>query len=81
MIAKFVPEKFNQLVTIAKRFATHKIVEIVFVTSEGDIMPLINQSSCRARCNVLEVMDIDTENAKKYLVNKLQKVTGQSDDR
>ena len=70
VLAKFNEEAFVKLVTRAKYHANTGTIQIVFVSSEGHIMPLL-QDTCTSSFSradeTLEILDITHEEASKYL--------------
>ena len=62
ILAKWKPEAFTMLVEKAKASANEGTLRIVFVSSEGYIMPLVDGTSSRSRVeNIVEVLDISRE--------------------
>ncbi len=72
MLAKWHKHAFIQLVDAAKRLANSGKLRIVLVSSEGNVMPLMNKtlSINRASGQVVEVQDLDDKVAFKYLVDR-----------
>ena len=69
LLAKKFPSQFSELITKAKIYANEGILRIVFVSSEGHIMPLFHSTSSYSRsAEIMEILDIDEEEGKKYLV-------------
>ena len=69
LLAKKFPSRFHELVAKAKIYANKGILRIIFVSSEGHIMPLFQSTSSYSRAAVIvEILDIDEEEGKKYLV-------------
>ena len=67
-IAKYQPELYVSLMDHAKVFANSKNITIILVSSEGDVMPLVEKSSSSSRkAEIVEVGDIDLSNADEYL--------------
>lgn len=67
-LAKDNARSFARLVYLAKVLINDKILRIVFVSSEGSIIPEIQKSSAINRCATLhEIGDIDDKQAVKYL--------------
>ena len=73
LFAKDYPSQFPKLVSLAKEYANEGILRIVFVSSEGHILPLLRSTSAFSRSAVIfEILDIDDEKGKEFLVkNKL----------
>ena len=76
VLCKFENELFMHLLYQAKELANAEQLTIVFVSSEGSILPLIQESSTSSRSiKVFEVLDIPDEIAIKDLeINGLSKV-------
>lgn len=67
-LAKKNENSFIQLVDLAKLYANDRKLYLVLVSSEGNIMPLINKTSARTRmAKVVEILDIDDDDAVQYL--------------
>ena len=55
----------------AKILANEGVLTIVFVSSEGSVVPVIQQTSGVSRCNrFFKVEDVDDNEAIKYLIKK-----------
>lgn len=68
LLAKHERKLFEHLVSHAKRIANDGVLCVVLVSSEGSILPLIQELSAASRCaKVFEVTDIDDERATDYL--------------
>ena len=86
LICKFERELFNRLLQQAKELANAEILTIIFVSSEGSIVPMLQQSSMSSRsAKVFEVMDISDISAindleehglSSYLSKKVVHYTG-----
>ena len=71
LLAKHLPETFTNVIEKAKFYTCRGKFHIVLVSSEGKVMPLIKKTSGRTRVkNILEVSDIDDQDAVHYLVNR-----------
>lgn len=68
-LAKHDPELCARLVTLSKVLANNNTVKIVLVSSEGTIMPLLEKLSATNRAIVLEVGDLNDDQAISYLMN------------
>jgi hypothetical protein len=68
LLAKRDPVAFVQLVDRAKYLANTDTLRIIFVCSEGNILPLLKTTSSTTReAQVIEVVDIPDEIAEKFL--------------
>jgi len=69
LVAKQNPLLFSSLITQAKIMANRNILSIVFISSEGSVMPLLkNASGMNRSTKIVEVDDIPDEDAYNYLV-------------
>ena len=69
-LAKSSPKIFDRLVHLAKVLINDKTLRIVFVSSDGKIIPLIQKSSALNRCAPMqEIGDIKEEQAVKFVCN------------
>ena len=69
LLAKKFPSQFPELIDEAKIYASDGILRIVFVSSEGHVMRHFQSTSSYSRAdNIVEILDIDEEEGKKYLV-------------
>ena len=69
LLAKEFPSQFPKLINDAKIYASDGMLRIVFVSSEGHIMRHFQSTSSYSRADdIVEILDIDEEEAKKYLV-------------
>ena len=70
ILAKWNAYLFKQLVYEAKVLANADILTVVFVSSEGLILPLVQKMSEVSRCSrIIDVGDISDEKAINYLKN------------
>ena len=61
VLAKFENELFVHILQQAKELANAKVLTIVFVSSEGSILPVVQRSSTLSRCvKLFEVTDVRT---------------------
>ena len=71
LLAKHNRPAFISLVENAKVFANRGDLRIVFVSSEGEIVPLMKTTSSSSRSmTVVEVLDVSDDDAKDYLISK-----------
>ena len=71
VLCKFEMELFMHLLSQAKELANAELITIVFVSSEGSIVPLVQQSSTSTRSiKLFEVTDIPDEIAISHLENQ-----------
>ena len=69
LLAKKFPSQFPELINEAKIYANDGMLRIVFVSQEGHIMQHFQSTSSYSRADdIVEILDIDEEEAKKYLV-------------
>ena len=69
LIAKYDKQLFSSLITHAKIMANMNTLSIVFVSSEGSVMPLLKSvSGVNRATKIVEVNDIQDEDAIKYLM-------------
>ena len=69
LLAKWDEAVFARLLVHAKVLANNNILSIVFVSSEGSVLPLLKDSSGNNRSNkIVEVLDISDEKALNYLI-------------
>ena len=74
MLAKRNKYAFVDVIDRAKYLANSGMLRIVFVSSEGSVLPLVNTTSSSSRtAPVLEFVDISDEQAEKYLGFSLPK--------
>ena len=67
-LAKDNPKGFERLVYLAKVLINDKTLRVVFVSSEGSIIPEIQKSSAINRCSAIqEIGDITDEEALNYV--------------
>lgn len=72
LVAKSCPQMFVHLVDRAKYMANAGLLRIIFVSSEGSVMPLIGCTSSRSRAApVIEVADLPEKRAKEFLRTKM----------
>ena len=67
-MAKGNAEVCKVLITIAKILANSNTLRIVLISSEGSIMPFLEELSAANRALIYEVDDLTEEEAVKYLV-------------
>ena len=67
-MAKGNAEVCKVLITIAKILASSNTLRIVLISSEGSIMPFLEELSAANRALIYEVDDLTEEEAVKYLV-------------
>lgn len=71
LLAKFNDTLFSRLLVHAKILANENKLSIVFVSSEGSVMPLLEDCSRANRSlKVVEVLDISDKDARKFLMDK-----------
>ena len=69
MLAKYQKDLFINLINRAKVLANDDIMNVVFVSSEGSILPVVQSLSAVGRCSKLfEIMDIQDDLAVNFLV-------------
>ena len=69
LLAKKFPSQFLELIDEAKIYANDGMLRIVFVSQEGHIMRHFQSTSSYSRAaKVVEILDVDDEEGKKYLV-------------
>lgn len=69
LLAKYDKELCCRLITHAKVLANEGILRIVLVSSEGNIMPLLEVLSAMNRALMYEIGDVCDEKALEYLMN------------
>ena len=67
LVAKKDPDMFAVLVDRAKYFGVEKSLKIVFVSSEGNVIPLIPDSSRTRSWKFVEILDVKEQEATDYL--------------
>ena len=71
VLAKHDPPLFNRLLVHTKVLANAKDLSIIFVSSEGLVLSLLEDSSKANRAlKVLEILDISEGEAVDYLISK-----------
>ena len=71
LIAKHEKGLFVHLISHAKRMANAGVLSVVFVSSEGSLLPIIQGLSGMSRCaKIFEVTDVDDKTARDYLVKQ-----------
>ena len=71
LLAKNEKDLFSHILMQAKILANKGVLTIVFVSSKGSVVPVIQQTSGVSRCNRFsEVEDVDDNEAIKYLIKK-----------
>ena len=71
LLAKHEEVLLQRLISHAKRLANASVLCIVFVSSEGSILPLVQEMSVASRCaKIFEVTDIDDKRATEYLLKQ-----------
>ena len=74
LLAKEDKDMFVNLVNRAKYLANMDILRLVFVSSEGNVIPLIESTSANTRgAPVIEVVDISDEEGERMLSVKMKK--------
>ena len=68
LLAKHNEELCCQLITNAKIFANRKTLNVVLVSSEGSVVPLLNKLSATNRSVICEIGDIGTVDAHAFLM-------------
>ena len=78
LIAKADPNIFVYLIDRAKYLSNSKVMHIVLVSSESNVLPLLNSTSSRTRIvYVDEIMDISEKQAKAFLMTKMSEDVAQ----
>ena len=79
ILAKWNSDLFKQLVYVAKVLVNEDILTVIFVSSEGLILPLVQKMSEVSRClKIIDVGNISDETAINYLGNNgLQRELGE----
>ena len=73
LLAKEDERSFIKLVDLAKRLANENRLRIIFVSSEGHVLSLLESTSSNSRAEVVEVLDLSSEKAEKFLTdNKIK---------
>ena len=67
-LAKYQPDVFNALVRLAKYYARTKKLRIVLVYSDGDVLSSIEETLKHRLIEIVEVDDLNDEEAERYLV-------------
>ena len=74
LLAKKAPNIFTDLVDRAKYLSNSGRLRLIFVSSEGKVMPLILSTTSHTRAApVVEVVDISDREAEKYLARAIPK--------
>ena len=68
LLAKHNEELCCQLITNAKILANRKTLNVVLVSSEGSVVPLLNKLSATNRSVICEIGDIGTDDAHAFLM-------------
>lgn len=68
LLAKHDGKAFIKLLDLAKGFANEGSLRIIFGCSEGNVIPLINNTSSSSRCEVMEILDVAESQAVRYLM-------------
>ena len=69
LLAKHEPDPFVHVLVWAKILTNNGKLTIVLVSSEGSVVPIIQQTSGVSRCNqFFEICDVEEEMAVKYLM-------------
>ena len=71
LIAKSSGDLFLTLIDRAKYLVNLGMLRIVFVSSEGSVLPLVDKTSRSRISNFLEIVDISGEDAKTYLCQNM----------
>ena len=71
LLAKDDSDAFLRLIKMAKVYANNCILQIVFVSSEGEIMRLMEKTSSSTRATyVVEVVDVSPQDSKTFLCDQ-----------
>lgn len=71
LLAENNPDVFLRLISHAKIFVNQLIARIIFISSEGSIMPILKSTSAMNRSmTLIEVGDIPEVEAVQYLISK-----------
>ena len=68
VLAKHDPNLFTTLITLAKVLANNNELKIVFISSEGTVMSLLEDLSATNRAIIYEVGDVNDEEGIEYLM-------------
>ena len=68
VLAKHNKELCCQLITNAKILANRRIINVVLVSSEGSVVPLLKKLSAKNRSVIREIGDIGTDDAHAFLM-------------
>ena len=72
LIAKTDQQVFLSLIDRAKNLANTGVLRIIFVSSEGSVMPLVNRTSSLSRkAPIVDVVDVSDKQAKEYLEHRM----------
>ena len=72
LLAKRNKMLFIDLVDRAKHLANSRTLKIIFVSSEGSVIPLVKATSSKSRlADTVEVLDVSDEDAVKFFSNAL----------
>jgi len=77
VLAKHQPDVFNALVRLAKYYARTKKLRIVLVYSDGDVLSLVEKTLKHRLVEVVEVDDLNDEEAEGYLVKNASRMPNQ----
>ena len=70
-LAKEQPQDFLELVDLAKTFARNGYLRIVLVSSEGSVIPLLDNTTSKTRMGeVVEILDIACNDSEHYMTQQ-----------
>jgi len=70
LVVKYDEKLFGALVTQAKGLSNRGMLRVVFVSSDGSVIPLLQKYAAINRMDTIEeVLDISSEDALKYLAH------------
>lgn len=70
-LAKEQPQDFLKLVDLAKTFARNGYLRIVLVSSEGSVIPLLDNTTSKTRMGeVVEILDIACNDSEHYMTQQ-----------
>ena len=70
LVAKHDGHTLHRLLTHAKVLANNDLLKVALVSSEGNIVPVLNEHSYMTRSIILEIGDISDEQAMEYLLQR-----------
>ena len=74
LIAKVNKSVFVHLIYRAKYLANLSTLRVIFVSSEGSVMPLVNGTSSKTRNAIIEIADISNKEVEMYLAQYVPKI-------